>query len=254
MPVGDYPSLPEMPKVVGTIDRDSLVEATSTTEHAVARGGNLPILAALNLRGSAKELTIAATDRFRVARVTSPLSKGKKFEANVPASAIIGAIKGLAGTVALGCDGGLFGVSDGRRSITTRIVGDGDPFPAIDVLFEKVPPDSIEVDGALLAEAVKRSLLVTEEHDLILVEVSGEAQMIHVSTDSELGEGVEEVECEGGTSIALRFNGSYLLQALNAATAGRVRISTSTPTAAVRIEPVGDESVAFIVMPRRSKK
>lgn len=253
MSLVDYPNLPELPAHVGKVEQARFAEAIGMAEHAVSRSSTVRALTAFNLRGTAGELTLAATDGFRVVRVVSAWgdASGAAFTANVPATALTASVKGLSGVLSLGCQGGLFSVSDGARSITTRMLGEEESFPLVDKLFAVEPPLTVEADGDLMAEAIKRTLLVTEEYDLIVVEFSEGAVSIHA--DSDTAEGDEVLEADGDAAMSLRFNGSYLMQALNASPGERVRLGLFGPGKQVLIQPVGVESVAFIVMPRRAK-
>lgn len=252
MDLRGYPTLPVMPKAVGTISAARLAEAIAATEHAVGKDAAIAAMRAFNVTGAPESLTVVATDRFRVARAVSSWAKGKgkAFEVNVPASTLTTAIRGMSGNVQLGADGGLFGVSDGDRTITTRILGEADKFPDVGRLFEQKAAVDVELEPGLLVEAIKRALLVTEEHNLISVDFTEDA--IGVQALSETSEGDEVVECEGNGDMTLRFDGTYLMQALAASTTGRVRVGLIGVGKQVQINPVGDETVAFIVMPRRA--
>ena len=67
MPVEDYPRLPAMPTTAGTVD--SAVFATAVSQVAVAAGRDdtLPMLTGVRLEIEGDRLTLAATDRYRLA-------------------------------------------------------------------------------------------------------------------------------------------------------------------------------------------
>lgn len=253
MRIGDFPDMPAMPKTVGRIERDDLVEAIGTVEHAASKDQMLKYLAALNFRGTTEQLVVAATDRYRIARCFAAWSKGSEIEVSVYASDVTTAVKGLSGPVTIGQADGLFGFTDGTRTITTRVLAPakGEEFPtvAVDNVFGQPAVSVVEVDTQALIDAVKRMLILADQNDLIGLDFGD--GLISISVDSDAGEGSEEVDCDGNGAIDLRFNGAYLLQALLAAQTENVRMCLGRPNQAIRIEPVGDDSAGFIVMPRR---
>lgn len=248
----DYPKIPAMPKHVGTIDAGALASTLAIAEHALSKEPNLPILGAFNIVGTAGELAVTTTDRYRMAHVTSKWAdaSGADFEANVPGTALA-AVKALDGQVEIGAHDGLFGLADATRTIVTRTLGSEAKFPRTAPIFAKEPVIHVEVDRGPLVEALKRSMLVTDDMDLVIVEFSD--SLIRVSVDGKESEGIEEVDTGPGVSegdVALRFNAAYLTQALNACPTDRVQFGLIDSRSQAKIEPVGSGTTALIVMPR----
>lgn len=255
MVVTEYPELPEFPTHVGTINAEMLMATLGTAEHAVSKDPNLAAMAAYNIVGNAGMLTVTTTDRFRMARATSKWADASAadFEANVPGTALHTAVKGLAGDVQIGFRDGSFGLSDPTRSIVTRVLGTEERFPskAADVLFSTEPLIQVEVDVPPLVEALKRALLISDDNQLVIVEFSD--SLITVRADSKINDGTEEVDCEPGFGegeMALKFNASYLTQALLASPSQRVRFGMRETNTPVLIHPVGDGTAMFMVAPR----
>ena len=67
MPVEDYPPLPEMPGASGTVDAATFAEAVAQTVIAAGRDDTLPMLTGIRVEIEGDRLTLAATDRFRLA-------------------------------------------------------------------------------------------------------------------------------------------------------------------------------------------
>src|SRR5690606_2582538 len=67
MPVEDYPALPEMPDLSGTIDADVLTEAVAQVSIAASRDETLPLLTGVRVEIDGEKLTLMATDRYRLA-------------------------------------------------------------------------------------------------------------------------------------------------------------------------------------------
>src|SRR5690554_2940239 len=67
MPVEDYPALPAMPGVVGTIAGQDLVEAVGQVTVAASRDDTLPLLTGVRVEIEGETITLLATDRYRLA-------------------------------------------------------------------------------------------------------------------------------------------------------------------------------------------
>lgn len=253
MDARDYPTLPDFPAHVGTIDADALADVLGTVEHAVAKDSPLAVLSAYNIHGDAGLFTVCATDRFRLARASSKWAdaSGTKFEVNVPGLALHTAVKSLRGEVQIGAAEGLFGLSDAGRVIITRVLGGEDRFPRVEPIFAAEPLLKIDVNVAELAEALKRSLLVADVTGMVTVEFSEET--LTVTGDDETSSGVEEVDTAPGfgeDSMALKVNAAFLIQALAASPSPTVQIGLTAPTKPIRVTPNGIDSVTMVVMPR----
>ena len=67
MPVEDYPQLPAMPQLAGAVPGEQLAQAVQQVAVAAGRDDTLPMLTGIRLEIDGPRLTLAATDRFRLA-------------------------------------------------------------------------------------------------------------------------------------------------------------------------------------------
>ena len=67
LPLADYPELPPTPPLAGTIDGGELAAATAQVLPAASRDDTLPMLTAVCLDMRGDIMTLAATDRYRLA-------------------------------------------------------------------------------------------------------------------------------------------------------------------------------------------
>ncbi|MDQ6848815.1 MAG: DNA polymerase III subunit beta, partial [Actinomycetota bacterium] len=67
MPVEDYPRLPSMPTTAGTVSSAEFAHAVSQVAVAAGRDDTLPMLTGVRLEIDGPRLTLAATDRYRLA-------------------------------------------------------------------------------------------------------------------------------------------------------------------------------------------
>ena len=66
MPVAEYPALPEMPEVAGTVAGDVFAAAVTQAVTAAGRDDMLPVLTGVKLEIDGSRLSLLATDRFRL--------------------------------------------------------------------------------------------------------------------------------------------------------------------------------------------
>ena len=67
LPLAEYPRLPELPQLAGTADGGALATAIGQVTPAASRDDTLPMLTAVNVELDGKTMTLAATDRYRLA-------------------------------------------------------------------------------------------------------------------------------------------------------------------------------------------
>ena len=67
LPSAEYPELPELPQLAGTADGGALATAIGQVTPAASRDDTLPMLTAVNVELAGTTMTLAATDRYRLA-------------------------------------------------------------------------------------------------------------------------------------------------------------------------------------------
>ena len=137
LPVEDYPALPDMPSASGSLRGDSFAAAVAQVSIAAGRDDTLPVLTGVRLEIDGEKITMAATDRYRLAvrdLAWTPEQSGLSAIALVPARTLADTAKSLVGadkvTVALASGSGaegLVGFEGAGRRTTSRLL-DGE-FP-----------------------------------------------------------------------------------------------------------------------------
>ncbi|HEY7858668.1 MAG TPA: DNA polymerase III subunit beta [Candidatus Nanopelagicales bacterium] len=262
LPVEDYPALPEMPSSSGSATGSSFAEAVAQVAIAAGRDDTLPTLTGIRLEIAGDEITLAATDRYRLAvreMSWSPEHSGLDTAALVPARTLAETAKSLAGCdkvlISLAGPGeGLMGFEgDGRRT-TTRLL-DGE-FPKYRALLPSESATVAVVDTSALSEAVKRVSLVAERNTPVRLAFSGDEVLLRAGAGDE-AQATEAVECAvDGESVEIAFNPTYLLDGLGAVGAASTRLSfTSATRPAVLTADAGDPAEApsyrYLLMPVR---
>jgi DNA polymerase-3 subunit beta len=269
MPVEDYPALPEMPPIVGTVDGDHFSAAVAQAVTAAGRDDMLPVLTGVKLEIDGSTLALLATDRFRLSLRElqwSPLHGDLTVSALVPARVLADTGRSLhAGaelSIALAPSGpgeGLVGfvssAGGGERRTTTRLIEGA--FPNVRQLFPSTSDITAQVDVAALIDAVKRVSLVAGRNTPIRLGFS-EAMVTLEAGNGEEAQASESLEATlSGDDISIGFNPTYLLDGLGAIDGTHVHIAMTQPArpaafASMKtLDSAPDLDFRYLLMPLR---
>ncbi len=265
LPVEDYPSLPSMPTTSGTVPGATFATAVHQVTIAAGRDDTLPTLTGVRVEIVNDMVTLAATDRYRLAVrefTWSPEQPGLEATALVPARTLADTSKSLAGCevvqLALASGGvgeGLIGFEgDGRRT-TSRLL-DGE-FPKYRSLLPTETVTLASVDTASLVEAVKRVALVADRGTPIRLAFKGTEVVLRAGTGDE-AQAEDQVECVvDGDALEIAFNPTYLLEGLGAIDAPAAKLSFINSTrpavlyGAASLEADMEQNYRYLLMPVR---
>jgi len=243
MPVEDYPQLPAMPQIAGTVPADRLAEAVGQVAVAAGRDDTLPMLTGVRLEIDGTRLTLAATDRFRLAVREldwAPEDTEQETAVLIPARTLAEVAKTLGGSgtisLALSAGDGMLGVSGGGRRATTRLL-DAE-FPRFRQLIPAEHTSAAVLEVAGLVEAIKRVALVTDRVAQVRMEFGEDGLRLAAGGD-DVGSAEEELTCEfEGEPLTIAFNPGYLLDALGALHTERAQLTFTTPNRPALVRPV----------------
>src|SRR5690625_3229495 len=265
MPVEEYPALPAMPEVAGTIDGSVFSEAISQVAAAASKDDTLPILTAVKIEIEGDTITFLATDRYRLAmkEITwTPHNPQISTSVLVKSRTLTEVARSLGGggeiEFRLAADedeAELVGFSSGGRRTTSLLV-DGE-YPKIRSLFPEESNIYATVDTGQLVEAVKRVALVAERNTSLMMMFSGNEVALSAGQgdDASATESVP-VQLEG-EDITVAFNPAYLSEGLNVIGGQYTRFAfTSAPKPALltgkqELEGPQNEDYRYLVMPIR---
>lgn len=256
--LADYPTLPSVPPVKGFIDADALRELVATAAWAVDPDANVADITmagitAVHIEGDTDgALTFVGTDRFVVSEAATAWTGDAVLEANVPLAPLVAAVKGLNGQVALAHEGGLFGLSDGDRTITTRTIEAG--FPNWRPLMRPAADDdgAWTTDAPELTAAIKRTRPLIDEKSSLIFDADTELTLTIPS--SEAGEGIEYLDAEhveGDLPASFRMDPNKIGPALQALGGRSVRIGWKQGNKPVTLRSDDRPGVTMLVMPKR---
>jgi DNA polymerase-3 subunit beta len=222
MPVDQYPSLPELPERTGVIDGAVQQQAVSQVTSAASRDETLPILTAIRVEIEGSQISLLATDRYRLALRElewKPAKSDVSTVALVRAKTLSDTAKALgSGDVDLSLGEGtgvdLIGFSAGGLVTTSQLM-DGD-YPPVRRLFRDENPITAVVRTQDLIDATRRVALVAERNSSVrLAFAEGEVVLDAGQTDDAQASEALEATLQGD-AITVAFNPQYLLDGLGA--------------------------------------
>lgn len=272
MPVEDYPGLPAMPAVLGSVAGDVFASAVAQVVIAASRDETLPVLTGVRVEIEDGEVTLLATDRYRLAVRTLPWGGGEDRPAAtalVRARTLSEVARSMgSGEVVLALSpeaegepgrgrgsAGLVGFEAGGRRTTSLLV-DGD-YPKVRSLFPPDSPISAVVAVPALVEAVRRVALVAERSRPVRLSFT-QGQVVLEAGDGEDAQASEAIDAQlDGDDISIAFNPQFLLDGLGALNVPYVRLSFTLPTKPAVLtgqtevdgEPI--EDYRYLLMPVR---
>jgi DNA polymerase-3 subunit beta len=253
MPADEYPPLPTMPPVNGTIGADEFADAVAQVGIAAGRDDTLPMLTGIRVETDGSLLTFAATDRFRLAVRTaqwSPEVLDLVPAVLVPGRSLMDAAKGVgAGEVGLAFGDGILGVRCGNRRTTMRLLDV--EFVKYRGLLPTTHTTGVDVSISELSDAIKRSALVTDSGHHLRVTITDGSLSLSAGTDT-AGASEESMQVEtDGADLTIAFNPTYLLDGLGVLTGDTARLEFTTPARPALLTSPADPEYRCIVMPAR---
>ncbi|GLZ81164.1 DNA polymerase III subunit beta [Actinorhabdospora filicis] len=238
MPVEDYPALPAMPGVVGTIPADVFATAVSQVAVAAGRDDTLPTMTGVQVEMTGTSFALLATDRYRMAVREldwSPVDDDVNLTVLIPAKALSDTAKsfGAGGgdvTIAMPTEGGgtgLVGFSVQNRHTTSRVL-DGQ-LPKLRSLLPTAYNAKLRVTAAELVEVSRRVALVAERDTRIQLRIDADGLVVEAG-GTEDAKASEAMDCVyDGEPMTVAFNSQYLLDGLSAINAQTAVLSFTDP-------------------------
>jgi DNA polymerase-3 subunit beta len=236
LPVEDYPTLPEMPTRSGTVAADVFAQAVAQVAVAAGRDDTLPILTGVRMEIEGDTVTLAATDRYRLAvRVFNwkPEQTGASLCALVPAKTLLDSAKSMTGDVEFALSTGIGGAgmvglaANGRRTTSRLLEGE---FPKYRSLLPAESASRATVETAAFLEAVRRVSLVAERNTPLRLSFAPGEMVLEAGSGDEAS-ATESLQASlEGSDISIAFNPSYLVDALNALDTSHARLAFTSST------------------------
>jgi len=231
--LNDYPNLPELPETTGVIPSDVFATAVAQVAIAAGRDDSLPTLTGIHVDINQDTITLAATDRYRLAvrevqwQATQP---NLETSALLRARTLADATKSLTGTKNVSIsltpqtsNDRLAGfISDGK-SMTSRML-DG-TFPPYRHLLPQTISTTVVVEVAPFLDSVRRVALVTDKTVPLRLSFSDSTLELEAGAGED-AQATEALEISlTGEPITIAFNPVFLADGLQALGTPFVQIS-----------------------------
>ncbi len=245
MPVEEYPSIPEVSGPSGVVPADEFGTAIAQVGFAASRDDVTPVLTGVQLEVSGHNLSLVATDRYRVSLRDVPWDGEAAGEqtALVPARTLleVGKTFGHAGTIQIAFSGAgdreIIAFTAGNKTVTSLLIKGN--FPPVRRLFPEQTDHYAVVNTADLVEAVRRVALVLDRAAPLRFTFSTDGVTMDAS-GSEHARASESVDAilTGGDEVVLGLNPQYLIEALGAVKSEFVRVTFTSSDNANKLSPV----------------
>ena len=254
LPINEYPNLPEMPETLGTIDADLFSQAVAQVSTAAGKDDSLPSLTGVHVEVNGENITMAATDRYRLAvreLSFSPARPNTEAVALIRARTLHDAAKTLATAknvnIALApasSNDRLAGFQTDSKSTTTRLL-DG-TFPPYRHLLPQESLTTTVIEVAPFLDAVRRVALVTDKTIPLKLTFTGNTVTLEAGGGDEAQANEVFEISKTGEDLSIAFNPNYLLDGLHAINAPYAQISFNTSSKAAILMGKSDANAAAI--------
>ena len=255
LPAEDFPKLPAPAEQVLKIPAKELGASIELVAPAASRDDMRPVLTGVFVTASGSEMTMVATDSYRLAVKRTQLGNelGGEIEANIPARALreLGRILSSEGveeaTVSLLPNQAVF--QAGAILLSTRLI-EGQ-FPN----FRQLLPESYDHDvrlprGDFLDVTRRVSQLAQRNAPLRLAFSSGELTVSAETPD--VGDARETMPAAfDGESLEIGFNPEFLKEGIESVEGDEVLLRLISPLRPGLLQPVEGEDFRYLVMPIR---
>ncbi|MFZ9471589.1 MAG: DNA polymerase III subunit beta [Candidatus Nanopelagicaceae bacterium] len=222
LPVSDYPNLPELPSETGRLTGELFAEAVHQVAIAAGKDDSLPVLTGVHVEIEENKLTLAATDRYRLAvRELDWEAPRASASALIRARTLHDASKSLVGSaqvsLALAAPNAqerLIGFSTEGKSMTSRML-DG-TFPPYRHLLPSDRSATAIIEVAPLLDSVRRVALVADKTVPLRLTFAPGSLTLEAGAGEEAS-ATEELEIAfDGEGFTIAFNPTYLVDGLSA--------------------------------------
>lgn len=265
LPINEYPNLPNLPETSGTVPSEVFATAVNQVAIAAGRDDSLPTLTGIHVDVNKESITLAATDRYRLAVKEinwTPNDPEITTSALLRARTLADAAKTIASTktvtVALApttTNERLVGFASEAKSMTSRQL-DG-TFPPYRHLLPTESIATAVIEVSKLLDSVRRVALVTDKTVPLRLKFKNNTLALEAGTGDD-AQATEELEIVyEGEAIDIAFNPTFLTDGLNAIGTTYVNIAfTGSNKPAMlsgknKIDGEIDSSYRYLLMPMR---
>ncbi|MBO5340468.1 MAG: DNA polymerase III subunit beta [Oscillospiraceae bacterium] len=256
----EFPELPVVDDLNSfTIEQEAMRSMIAQTLFAVSDNESRPVHTGSLFEVEDEQLTVVSVDGYRLALRREKIGQKKgvnAFSFVVPGSALSEAEKICAGgeapiTVIQGARHVMFDTGD-TVLVCRRLEGE---FLAWRNAIPKNSTVKVEGDKRTLLASIDRVSLIISDKLKSPLRCVFDDGVLSITTKTGIGDAADRCPIDGnGGGLEIGFNNKYLMDALKAAPADRIRLEMSSGVAPCIILPAeGEENFVYMVLPVRLK-
>lgn len=240
-----FPAAPSPGGEPRQVDLSQLSAALAVLKPAVPRD-----TLAVQLVSTEDDLTLHATDTYRLTRVAMPGAGFGSYTGVVPFTVLERAAKADADAVAVDSKARMLAFRSPTVSVVARQLAI--PFPAVDTVLSSMPPDFVEFVPSDLRGALERIASVAEQSAVSVVLDGGEMRL--TASTAEVGQGAESVSLsrQSAAPFTVLVRAAFLQDAVASTAASTAALHFSGPLQPLFVRLDGDLDVLNVVMPVRN--
>ncbi len=266
MPVQEYPAIPEVSGDSGVVPAEDFATAIAQVAFAASRDDVTPVLTGVQLEVAGTQLSLVATDRYRVALRDIPFDSGvvadeQTTTALVPARTLteVGKTFAHSGDITVSFSGSgdreIIAFTAGNKTVTSLLIKGN--FPPVRRLFPEQTEHHAVVNTGELIEAVRRVALVLDRSAPLRFTFGADGVSMDAS-GTEQARATESVDATlTGDEVTIGLNPQYLLEALSALKSEFARITFTSSDNANKLSPIlitpqtsgGVETFKYLLQP-----
>ena len=265
LPINEYPNLPNLPETSGTVPSEIFATAVNQVAIAAGKDDSLPTLTGIHVDINKESITLAATDRYRLAVREinwTPNDPEITTSALLRARTLAEAARTIANTktvtVAIApttTNERLVGFASEAKTMTSRQL-DG-TFPPYRHLLPSESIATAVIEVAKLLDSVRRVALVTDKTVPLRLKFKNNSLQLEAGTGDD-AQATEELEIiYESEAIDIAFNPTFLTDGLNAIGTTYVNIAfTGSNKPAMlsgknKVDGEIDSTYRYLLMPMR---
>lgn len=251
----DFPPLPEPGEETISLGREALLETIELVARAASNDDMRPVLTSVQVLASGSEMTMVATDSYRLAvkKTNLPTPVPSDLDKNIPAQALSELSRLLSASDSEAVkltvtDRDVIFVIDGAVLSTTTVDGQ---FPNYQQLFPETYEHDVRLPRNELLESVRRVSQMAQKNRPLKISLSPGELTISAETP-DLGDAEEKLPANfEGEELSIGFNHEFFRAGIEAIKGDELMLRLISPLRPGLLQPVDDDDFRYLVMPIR---
>jgi DNA polymerase-3 subunit beta len=251
----DFPPLPQPGEETISLGREALLSTIDLVARAASRDDMRPVLTSVQVLASGTEMTMVATDSYRLAVKQTSLKEpvSVDLDKNIPADALKELSRLLSASEADSIkltvtDRVVIFMVDGAILSTTTVDGQ---FPKYQQLFPETYEHDVRLPRAELLESVRRVSQMAQKNRPLKVSLTPGEITISAETP-DLGDAEEKLPATfEGEELSIGFNHEFFRDGIEAVRGDEILLRLISPLRPGLLQPVDGDDYRYLVMPIR---